>query len=968
MATDVVKYNPAFLSDDELISGFVARQADFDIVMRIVRENASSANQHVMVIGQRGSGKTMLALRVAAEVRRDAKLKEIWYPLVLSEENYEISNLGEFWLQVLFYLGQQTGDDRFKKSYDELRQETDDARLRDSALSLLLDFADARRQRILLVVENFNTLLGSQLKPREAWALRHTMLNEPRIMILATATSRFKEIDSGDKAMFDLFRVLELRPLGSQECLSIWHNVTKEERAPDNMRPIQILTGGSPRLLAILSSFASRLSFRDLMSDLVHLIDEHTEYFKSHLDGLPVVERKVYVALCELWDPATASKIGKAARINTSKASALLRRLIERGAVVEVEAKGKAKVYQVAERMYNIYYLMRRQGSRPTRINAIIGFMTSFYGQDELIRAARLMGEEACQAEPSDRTDHYLAYEALLKRTCDLPVHDKLLEAPPAQFFPGAPEYVRNEKVQKLLQEGNSLRKKNPDKAESAYREAVRLMPDDDLPLDRLAGLLVAQRRYPEAEQLSRQLVSMAPDESRTWANHGVTLRGIGKHDEAKSVLEKAIQLDPRYAFAWHHLGHVLSDLKRPKEAEEAFRKAIELDPKDGCAWHEIGRIQRDRRDHSEAEASYRKTIELKPTSVEAWGQLGLLLLDSLHRAADAEKAFRKVVELDPKLQRGWLELGRSLVDLDRPADAESAFRQAIRLHPKDPCPYARLGNALNLQKKYAEAMDAYRRATELGGDKCLYAWERLGSLLEREGRCREAEQVYRDLIRMAPKEDDGHRGLARVLLREDQCEEAVKVAENLILKKPGDAELLNAMAWEFYAWGPTSEFSRAEEWARGATALAPEKTECWYTAAAIFNAEGRSSDALDAAKKCVLAASTGGKGLERDSSFLAYVTQLLIEIAAGGQAQTAIEIIESSSAQQALEPLLIGLRLFLGEKVNAAAELLEVGKDVAKRIRECQQRNPDEVPRTRTASEAYGAKNPPCAKENKPL
>ena len=967
MAGDVVKYNPAFLSDNELINAFVARQADFDIVMRIIRENASSANQHVMVIGQRGSGKTMLALRVAAEVRRDAELKEMWYPLVLSEENYEISNLGEFWLQALFYLGQQTGDDRFKKSYDELRQEPNDARLRDSALSVLLDSADGRRQRILLVVENFNTLLGSQMKSREAWALRHTMLNEPRIMFLATATSRFKEIDSGDKAMFDLFRVLELRPLGSQECLSIWRNVTKEERPPDSMRPIQILTGGSPRLLAILSSFASRLSFRDLMSDLVHLIDEHTEYFKSHLDSLPVVERKVYVALCELWDPATAARVGKAARINTNKASALLRRLIERGAVVEVEAKGKAKVYQVAERMYNIYYLMRRQGSRPTRINAIIGFMTSFYGQDELIRAARLMGEEACQAEPPDRLDHYLAYEALLKRTCDLPVHDELLEAPPAQFFPDAPEYVRNEKVQKLLQNGNSLREKSPDKAEAAYREAVKLMPDDDLPLDRLSGLLVAQRRYPEAEQLSRKLVSMEPDKTRTWANHGSVLGRLGKHDEAKSALEKAIQLNPRNHFAWHHLGHVLSELKQPKEAEAAFRKAIELNPKDGCAWDEIGRIQRDRGDYAGAEASYRKDIDLNPSSVEAWGQLGSLLSGSLQRVADAENAFRKVVELNPESERGWMELGRSLVELDRLADAENAFRQAIRLHPDNPCPHARLGNALNLQKKYAEAMDAYRRATELGGAECPYAWERLGSLLERDGRCREAEQTYRDLIRLAPEDEDGHTGLARVLLREGRCSEAVEVAEDFILKKPGDAELLNAMAWEFYTWGPASELARAEGWARGATTAAPEKAEYWHTAAAIFNAAGKSSEALDAARKCVLAASTGGNGLGRDSSFLAYVTQLLIEIAARGQAQAAIEIIESSSAQQALEPLLIGLRLFLGEKVNAAAELLEIGEDVAKRIQECQQRNPDEVPRTRTATEAYGAKNPPCAKENKP-
>ncbi|GAI82765.1 unnamed protein product, partial [marine sediment metagenome] len=248
----------------------------------------------------------------------------------------------------------------------------------------------------------------------DAWKVRHTLLNEPRIMLLASATSRFKEMDSSDKAMFELFRTYELKPLNEAECQMIWTSETGKDLGEKRIRPIQILTGGNPRLLTIIVSFAVRLSFKELMSDLVQLVDEHTEYFKSHLDGLPAVERKVYVALAELWDPVTASEAAKLARLSVSKTSALLGRLMERGAVAIWREKGRKKWYQVAERMYNIYYLMRRRGAPSQRVKAVVRFMMQFYGAQGLVHATRRIAEEACKLEAQLRRDHYIAYEAVL--------------------------------------------------------------------------------------------------------------------------------------------------------------------------------------------------------------------------------------------------------------------------------------------------------------------------------------------------------------------------------------------------------------------------------------------------------------------------------------------------------------------------------------------------------------------------
>ena len=63
------------------------------------------------------------------------------------------------------------------------------------------------------------------------------------------------------------------------------------------VRSLQILTGGSPRLLAIIARFGASMSFEDLMSDLLNLVDDHTEYFRSQLESLPHQQRRVFLAL-----------------------------------------------------------------------------------------------------------------------------------------------------------------------------------------------------------------------------------------------------------------------------------------------------------------------------------------------------------------------------------------------------------------------------------------------------------------------------------------------------------------------------------------------------------------------------------------------------------------------------------------------------------------------------------------------
>ncbi len=409
------KYNPGFLSDEEIVASFCVRTSEFESIVEMLRDCRESSNPHQIVIGPRGSGKTNLLLRIAAEIRRDASLSSHFFPVVFAEESYEVSTAGEFWLECLSCLavqapGMESGPD-LGRSYEELRVISDDRTLGERCLGAALDFSDRETKRLALIVENLNTLFRDMTDPDAGWRLRKVLQTEPRIILLGSATCRFDQIDHPDQALYDLFRVTSLRPLGTDECATLWRTVSGREVRQETIRSLRILTGGNPRLVMIVARFGASLSFRALMSELLDLVDDHTEYFRSHLEMLPAQERRVYLALADLWKPATAREIADRARLETSKCSAQLTRLSERAIVEVTGGTARRKQYYLTERMYNIYYLLRRPRGPHRMVESLVRFMESFYSPLEMRDIGCSIARESQHVERSlvDRADFELS-------------------------------------------------------------------------------------------------------------------------------------------------------------------------------------------------------------------------------------------------------------------------------------------------------------------------------------------------------------------------------------------------------------------------------------------------------------------------------------------------------------------------------------------------------------------------------
>ncbi len=421
------KHHPGLLqSDEQVIRQFVVRQPELEILLDVLRGNLDSPScQHALILGSRGRGKSTLLARVAVEIRTNAQFTPSFLPVWFTDESAEIFDAVSFWLDTLFHLANEV-EARDPEVAAELRETRTDlvrrwqgAALEERARAAVLEAAERLDRRLVLMVENLHTLFGSGNEDF-GWKLRATLQSEPRIILLATATTRFTALDDARAPFFELFHTVSLDPLNTEDCRRLWERIAGESLEGRDIRPIEILTGGSPRLLVIVGQFAGHLSTHSLMERLAALIDDHSEYFRSQLEALPPLERRVFLALADLWQPSTAGEVAFRARMDVRTVSVMLGRLKKRGALM-ARRDGKKQLHAVAERLFCIYYKLRREQSGAGVIHNLIRYMALFYRPAE--RDQRLSGliDEALTAEE--------VREGLARAMADHPVLEETLAA-----------------------------------------------------------------------------------------------------------------------------------------------------------------------------------------------------------------------------------------------------------------------------------------------------------------------------------------------------------------------------------------------------------------------------------------------------------------------------------------------------------------------------------------------------------
>lgn len=776
-----VLYNPALWSRDEVRTYYVARP---QLLARFVddfrREQPGTRPQHRLILGQRGMGKSTLLRRLAIAVDDDTELAAAWLPLVFPEEQYNVATLADFWLNCLDALGDYLESHGRIAEMNAIDAEVErlDRKDCDGALLTLLRVAEKLGRRLLLLVDNIDLILD-RLKDRD-WALREALQQNPQLLLVGASSRALEASYDYGKAFYDFFRIDELRGLSLEEMRETIVHLARLRGAdelirrlqadPGRLRVLHTLTGGNPRTAVLLYGVLLKGVDGDVRSDLEGLLDEVTPLYKARFDELPAQAQQLLDKLALHWHPMTARQIADVLNWSVNQASAQLDRLVQVGVVEKVKSgRGKRMAFQVAERFFNIWYLMRASRRVRRKLMWLVEFLRVFFNLDELHQHAQTQLGSQC-AEPA-AAEYMLALgRAMGKVPMARALEMKALGALLA-------------KGNTRLEEVFDLRGEDADLATHAERiqarQAMRVRLQELLAdveggqalYEGLIGLPLAASELIDFVEKAKGSKDGLRD-LRIFVEgteaYGIKQLGRSAFDAVRQAVASGDMLtlddvEAGEAAALHLglpiltcLGRLYYELRHGEGTEMLARTArdyIALEPDGALAWYALGRaLLSDREsDREQCIAALRKAIHLAPGETTFVNELAWALVGKAQTKEEARQLFSQVLEAEASNRRAKRGLiTASLTDQQARQQIADVARGLCEEEPDVAVNQSLLATVLfGRSGCELEQLRAARRAVELGPEDANGRIWLVTSLLSNqltEGALLEVRQLF-DLL-----------------------------------------------------------------------------------------------------------------------------------------------------------------------------------------------------------------------------
>lgn len=789
--------NPTLLGEADFLASFVARG---DVLARILRQlgeiDATNLAAHRLIVGQRGMGKTSLLRRVAIAVEHDAALSAVLLPLTFREEQYNIHNLHIFWCNCLDALGdyfERHGQqdamralDRDVASISRSVPKNDDEQ---QAYRCFIDWAKRLQRRPLLLLDNMDFIFDV-LGDDQAWILRRYLQAPGGVVVLGAATRFLESAGEPTAAFYEFFKVDVLPSLDHAATLECLRELARRRGAagqkvlsllasdPARIRALRDLSGGNPRTVVLLYLVLETNADGDAMSDLESLLDQVSPLYKGRIEDLAPQARVVLDAVALAWNPIVASEIAAASGVAAASVTPQLDRLVKLGLLEKCAlARSSATGYQLGERFFNIWYLMRNASRRARhRLRWLVEFLRNFYTPQERCDLARSAMQHLC-GDPQAAGQ----YALVLRESLEDDALRHALGHHATRLYETAAAQTRTElaKIVDLsdLHEATHTMTELREQVLHCKRDWYGIDPAEfweGLGGSLLMSIVEKQRMVeilPELQQQQlEQLLHIFFNENNELNN--AFLGNIGTLDVVRRALREGILEDisnvkqavscVEYFDCPGVLAVVIRiALDRLAPTVEDARDWIALLKKYNCpkplgamCWNSLGNLLRDHPDcYEEAELAYRQAIALDENLVYPWINLGDLLQIHLGRYEEAEQAYRQAIALDEINSHSWHNLGNLLqVHMGRYEEAEQAYRQAIALDEKSAKSLDGLGNLLQDHlSRHEEAEQAYRHALQCDQDG-FFPMSNLAYLFFSQATCiAEAEHFYTQALQRMP-------------------------------------------------------------------------------------------------------------------------------------------------------------------------------------------------------------------------
>ncbi|MCU0917517.1 MAG: ATP-binding protein, partial [Planctomycetes bacterium] len=202
-------YRPHLDKPEDLEAISVAREPLLEqILARLQRWEPGASRQHYLLVGPRGIGKTHVLRLLQHRLLKTGASARKWWPVLFPEEQYTVTSVPDLLIETLRLLAEMSQDRTIEEHYLRLKKESDDKKVVDLGLDTLRRFCRLRKCGVLLMLENVNRLLRSQIKKDPQIALLRKILTEEDWPVLvATSPTYLSEVTDPKKPFFEFFQV-----------------------------------------------------------------------------------------------------------------------------------------------------------------------------------------------------------------------------------------------------------------------------------------------------------------------------------------------------------------------------------------------------------------------------------------------------------------------------------------------------------------------------------------------------------------------------------------------------------------------------------------------------------------------------------------------------------------------------------------------------------------------------------------
>ena len=625
------KYIPDEINEKDFLEKFVVRGEIFeDIFEDIKSSDFSVANQHYIIVGPRGQGKTSLLRRVAIAIKDDEELSKFLIPIKFTEEQYQIRSLCRFFEVIAEELQENYGE-IFGDVLDEMESRIDDEDYDSKCFELFDSRVKAKDKKLVILSDNIDELLG-KLKIKEQRQLRQILITSSTFRIIGASTKMIEQHFDYAKPFYEYFKVIKLDGLDYEESIRFLRAIGDDQqkkkieniikKSPQRIETLRQLTGGVPRTLVMLFDIFIEDN-ENAFDDLIKILDDVTPLYKDRMDNLPDILQDIVHNIAMNWDGITTKELAIKTRLESKSASSQLKQL-EKYNIIEFETIGKKKIYKIKERFFNIWYLMRfgRKKDR-NRVEWLVKFLTTWYDRDELNDKAKrfivninskklnedyvyMMGEALCYAGlnleiDSNTKEHVAKYlnsiNSNLKKDISKSDADILKEAiklyNDGNISKAINLLVKSKKssasISMILGALYTLQKE-PNKAEKYYLKAIE--SGNNGALNSLGLLYHKQKKYERAEKYYQKAIESGDND--TLNSLGLLYHEQKEYEKAEKYYQKAIESGDNSEL--NNLGNLYKEQKEYEKAEEYYLKAIESGDNDtlnSLSWFYFERVQK---------------------------------------------------------------------------------------------------------------------------------------------------------------------------------------------------------------------------------------------------------------------------------------------------------------------------------------------------------------------------------------